>query len=78
MGSKFDRQLIGEVLDIMADRALQNGTRTEIAIERFSRGVDRLSGWLPIGLREEMLEQARAHSYCSPEQIRKMHFDSVE
>ena len=78
MASKLDRQFIGEVLDLMAERALEKGERTEIAIERFSLGVDRLVAWLPAALREETLEQARSHSYCSPDQIVRLHLETAK
>lgn len=67
--------IIGEIVDAMADRALANGEHIIIAIEHFSTAIDRLLSWLPGRLRDDALQFARAHGYCTPEQLERLRLE---
>lgn len=72
MGSEDSIRILGEILDHMADVAVEESVYADIAVERFSADVDRLLGWLPAHLRPEALELARGHGYCTQAEIAKV------
>ena len=65
-------QFIAEIIDKMADLAVQQGGRADQAIENFSAGIDRFVAWLPAALRPRALEHARAHGYSSLAEIERL------
>jgi len=78
MASRMDARIIGEVIDIIADQALAKGEHANVAIEQFSGAVDRLLEWLPADLRAGALELARAHGYCTADQIATMRLEKMK
>jgi hypothetical protein len=76
MGSGGGASILSEILDHMADMAVEESVYADIAVERFSADVDRLLGWLPPNLRPGALELARAHGYCTQAEIEKLRRES--
>ena len=72
-----DDQILSEVIDKMAAMALERSSQADRAVEQFSAGVNRLMTWLPSARRREALELARAHGYCSPAEIERLHQENL-
>ena len=70
-----DDTLIRDVVDVMASKALEDSDHVDQAVERFSQAVDRFAEWLPAGRRASVIELARAHGYCTPEQLERLRLE---